>query len=457
MKFFYSFLISTAILTSLIADEANQKTDPQQDEVKYENNTLQYALHKAHTSHPELKAQKYNVDASKYTYQSSKGAWLPTLDLSTSIGPERNVDRITTASGRQKGTEDEIYELYQARVRQVLFDGGLRDSLIDQSHEQLSQSRNSYDETREGISFSVISAYVEILRQSKLVILSEDNFNRHRDLYEKVKKRFDLKRETKVSLAQAQSRLLRSENAIIQAKHSLKQAKVAYRQLVGENPPGTLIDVSLVDFKMEESLFDAFGISESHPALLRAGSQITEARAGIQGAKSRFSPEVALEANAFYDRYASGIDAENEEYNLLLTANWNLFNGFQDKRNYQASISRLYASTNSKDAVQRQIFENVEDAWIEISKLKRNVTILKEQKELAQYTADGYVEQYDKSSRSLFDVLNTQTDAFNSETAYISALYDEVVAFARLGFFMGDLSQRVVGYKLDEKLYIKQK
>ena len=72
MKFFYSFLISTAILTSLIADEVEQAADVQQDSVQYENNTLQYALHKAHVSHPELKTQKYTVDASKYNYQSSR-------------------------------------------------------------------------------------------------------------------------------------------------------------------------------------------------------------------------------------------------------------------------------------------------------------------------------------------------------------------------------------------------
>ncbi len=78
MKIFYNFLISTAILTSLIAGEAEQKTDPQQDEVKYENNTLQYALHKAHVSPHELNTQKYTVDASKYYYQSSRGDWLQT-------------------------------------------------------------------------------------------------------------------------------------------------------------------------------------------------------------------------------------------------------------------------------------------------------------------------------------------------------------------------------------------
>ena len=81
-------------------------------------------------------------------------------------------------------------------------------------------------------------------------------------------------------------------------------------------------------------------------------------------------------------------------------------------------------------------------------KLRENVKILKEQYDLARYTAAGYVEQYDKSSRSLFDVLNTQTDAFTSESSYISALYDEVVAFARLGFFMGDLSTRIKGYQV---------
>jgi outer membrane protein, adhesin transport system len=419
----------------------------------YEKNSLQYALQQAHSTHPELRSQKYTVDASKYFYESSRGAWLPTLDVSANVGPEKNIDRITFrgSNTREKSTENEILEVYQARVRQVLFDGGLRDSVIDQSHERLSQSRYSFDETREGISFSVISSYVEILKQKKLLLLSNDNYKRHKDLYEKVKKRFDLKRETKVSLAQAESRLLRSENGIVQAENQLKQAKVAYRQLVGENPAENLIDVSLKDFKKEKTLFDAFSTSEKHPALLRAGSQITEARAGVQGARSRFAPEVALEGTAYYDRYQSGQDAENEEYSLLLTANWNLFNGFQDKRNYQASISQLYASSSSKDAIKRQIFENVEDSWIEIFKLKRNVEILDKQKELAQYTADGYIEQYDKSSRSLFDVLNTQADAYSSEIAYVSALYDEVVAFARLGFFMGDLSQRVIGYSNNDK------
>ncbi|WDE99135.1 TolC family protein [Lentisphaera profundi] len=440
MKICYSLLLLSAI-SGLAQEESIEKK-------AYEKNTLQYALYKAHTTHPELQSQKYTVDASKFSYESSKGAWLPTLDVSANVGPEKSVDRISTANGRAKNTENEILEVYNARLRQVLFDGGLRGSIIDQNHEQLSQSRNTFDETREGISFSVISAYVEILKQQKLLLLSEDNYDRHKDLYDKVKKRFNSKRETKVSLYQAESRLLRAENGIVQSKNHLKQAKVSYRQLVGESPVLGLLDVTLKDFKIEKTLFEAFSISEKHPALLRANSQITQARAGVQGAKSRFSPEIAVEGGASYDRYANGIDAENEEYNLLLTANWNLFNGFQDKKNYQASISRLYASSSLKDSVRRTIFENVEDSWIELSKLKRNVEILDKQKDLSQFTADGYVEQYDKSSRSLFDVLNTQADAYSSETAYISALYDEVVAFARLGFFMGDLSRRVVGYHL---------
>ncbi|MDD7985970.1 TolC family protein [Lentisphaera marina] len=422
----------------------------------YQKNSLQYALYKAYSTHPELKSQKYSVDASRYSYESSKGAWLPSVNVRANIGPEKNTDKLMS-TGTSKSTNHETLELYQADIRQVLFDGGLRDSVIDQNHERFSQSRYSFDETKEGIFFSVIASYVEILKQSKLLTLSEDNYKRHKDLYEKVKKRFDLKRETKVSLAQAQSRLLRAENGIVQSKNQLKQAKVAYRQLVGENPVDNLLDVSLDNFTIEKTLFEAFSISEKHPALLRADSQITEARAGIQGAKSRFAPEVALEGSAAYDRYQNGRDLESENYSLLLTANWNLFNGFQDKRNYQASISRLYASSSTKDAVRRQIFENVEDSWIELAKLKRNVEILAEQKELAQYTADGYVEQYDKSSRSLFDVLNTQADAYGSETAYISALYEEVVAFARLGFFMGDLSQRVIGYSNDDKTNLNTK
>ena len=405
--------------------------------------TLSQALKIAHEYHPEMLSKKYAIDQFTHNYEGSKGRWLPTVNYGMHWGPERNVDRVKTNSGTFKNTENQTTEMHNVKVRQLLFDADRTNSAVDQNQQRLAQSRFDFEQTKEGLTFAVISAYVELLRQSKLQKLAAENFKRHQDLHNKVKNRADLKRETKVSLAQAGSRLLRAKNFTIQTDYSLRQARTAYYQLIGAPAPEQLDDVTMDYFTQEKSLFQAFRLAKNHPALKRSKSQVLEAQSRVISAKSANGPEIALELNSFYDRDANGQNAENEEYNALITVNWNLYRGGQDKHAYRGALSDVLVNHNNYKTIEREINENVEDAWIELEKLRANLQILLEQKELARFTADGFVEQYDKSGRSLFDVLNAETDAFNTETSYISAQYDEIVSFARLGFFMGDITQRV--------------
>jgi outer membrane protein, adhesin transport system len=409
--------------------------------------TLSEALKIAHEYHPEMLSKKYTIDQFTHNYEGSKGSWLPTVNYNMQWGPERNVDRLRTATDTLKDTENQTTEVHSVKVRQLLFDSDRTNSAIDQNQQRLAQSRFDFDQTKEGLTFAVISAYVELLRQSKLKKLAAENFKRHQDLHNKVKNRSDLKRETKVSLAQAGSRLLRAKNFTVQTDYSLRQAKTAYYQLIGAPAPEQLDEVTMDYFTQAKSLFEAFRLAQNHPALKRSKSKLIEAQSRVITSKAANGPEIALELNSYYDRDANGQNAENEEYNALITLNWNLYRGGQDKHAYRGALSDVLVNQNDYKTIEREINESVEDAWIELEKLRANLEILLEQKDLARFTADGFVEQYDKSGRSLFDVLNAETDAFNTETSYISAQYDEIISFARLGFFMGDITARIKARK----------
>ena len=100
-------LLILTINVVIVADDKAEKSSS-----IFNRNTLQYALHKAHSTHPELLNLKFSVDASKYSYEASKGSWLPTLDLSSRLGPETNSTRYfgddSSINGRSENENIEI-------------------------------------------------------------------------------------------------------------------------------------------------------------------------------------------------------------------------------------------------------------------------------------------------------------------------------------------------------------
>lgn len=373
--------------------------------------------------------------ASGHAVDAARSRWLPQADLTASVGRQNR---------RTPGTDFGSFSISGAQISltQLLFDGGVASSAIRGAG--VDRLRAYYDlaDISESVTLGVTRAYLDLLRYRELVTLATENYAEHKRTSDMLQERSDAAVARRSDLEQALGRLAQAEAALVDETTSLRNAAVRYQRLVGVMPPAQLPawpetqKFAKLPGSADETL--KAGI-QSNPALRAALQAIRAADEAVAGRKAAYMPRVDARISARTDNNLSGVRGDTDRKVAEIVLQQNIYRGGADAAR-ETQATELAARARAQfDQTCRQVGENLSVAFKDTYTIDEQVRLLDDRRLATEKTRVAYRQQFDIGQRTLLDLLDTQSEYFESQRSYTNARYDQMAAEARTLASMGKL------------------
>jgi len=398
--------------------------------------SLEEAVGTAIKTDPRVTAAQADRRAAKLDIREARAGYFPTLDVNGGYGREKS----NIKSLRQAGLDDRFLNRreFGLHLNQMLYDGLFTSSEVERRESLLSAAGSSASDVRERVAFSTVQAYLDVLRNRRLVSLAEQNVKEHEQTLVKVAARRIKGVGTDADRSQAAARVALAHSVLTAREGRLREAVTSYKRLVGEYPqaledlelkPATLLKGKTID---QDKLAAAIRSATSealaeHPALKAAQAQVGAIEAQARGVKSSFLPRLDLQINANRNSDLSGIEGIRNADNIMLVGRWNLFRGGADSARQKAIAERRTSVQDSAADTRKAISERVAIAVQAKATSEERLQYLNAHVSSSAETLKSYQAQLRLGRRTLLDSLNAANELFTARSNLVSGSYEDIL------------------------------
>jgi len=176
-----------------------------------------------------------------------------------------------------------------------------------------------------------------------------------------------------------------------------------------------------------------------HPNCIAVDADIAAAQAALDGARSRYLPQLDFELGTSRTRNVNGIQGVNNSRSAMLQLNYNLFRGGGDEARVGELVEQLNIATELRHKTHVAITEEVSRAWIEIDAARRRLVLLEGHLASSEGVLEAYRAQYEVDRRTLLDTLSAESEMYQAKNDLANGRYDLLAAQYRLLGAMGVL------------------
>ncbi|MFA9274716.1 MAG: TolC family protein [Candidatus Aquirickettsiella gammari] len=286
----------------------------------------------------------------------------------------------------------------------------------------------------------VVRAYADVIRFRKLVSLAEDNYVRHRAVFEQIQAKSKAGVSRRVDLEQISGRLALAEANLVTETSNLHDVSARFQRLVGVMPAKDLENLNNLVNRMPASVVDALNIAfTNHPALLASIANIESVNSGLSSRRSAYQPRLDFRARAERGNNIDFVSGRTNNNSAEFVMSWNLFNGGSDKARVQEAADQLNLARDLRDKTCRDIRQTLAIAYNDTRKLTDQLNFLDQHQLSIEKARDAYRQQFDIGQRSLLDLLDTENELYQAKRTFSSAEIDLFLAYARTQAGMGRL------------------
>lgn len=397
---------------------------------------LRHVVQEAISTNPNVLESAANRRATDQEYRQSQGAFLPSVDVSAEIGPER-LDRPNSFRSSENDQWRVSKEL-TVTVRQLLFDGFTAANEAYRQSARVDGAALRVLEQSEATALDAVEAFIDVLRNTAILAKARSNVEKQRRIYLEVEQRFEGGETGSADLAQARERVAAARVIVAAVRKSLLDTVAKYERVVGQKPhalrparPASLPPGSL------DQLVNVAVMT--NPQVRSAIADADAAKYEFESTKGSFLPEISLQGQTTFGDDVGGIEGRNNAYSGKVVLSWNLYNGGRDAARSAEYIERMSEAQIRVDRARREIKEGIERSYASVTSEAERIKALSEQLVANRNVVNGYREEYDIGQRSLLDLLNAENALFNSEIALISARAIYTFSTYQLRATSGDL------------------
>jgi adhesin transport system outer membrane protein len=399
-----------------------------------QQDTLKSAAQKAVLSSPEVLQKWHAYQATDNERDAAFGGYLPRVDLSAGIGRENRDDPILVNDYTRRSTT--------LSLTQMLYDGfATRNEVKRLDHARQVRYFELLDAS-ENVALEASRAYLDVLRYRKLVTLAEDNYIRHRAVFEQIQKKAQAGVARRVDLEQASGRLALAESNLLTETSNLHDVSARYQRLVGETPGGDMAAAPTLIGNLPVDVPNALQAAlNRNPAILGAIENLRSADAAVDVRKAAYQPRLDLRLKQERGSDLNGYIGSTDNRTAEVVATWNLFNGLSDRARSRQYADQVNVAKDLRDKTCRDVRQTAAIAYNDTRKLTEQLTYLDQHQLATEKARDAYRKQFDIGQRTLLDLLDTENELFQARRAYVIAEYDLLTAQARTQASAGNLLQ----------------
>ncbi|WP_428026130.1 TolC family protein [Arcobacter sp.] len=426
IKFFLS--VST-LLFSLIRLEAISLKD-----------TISLAI----SNNPNIQSEFQNQEGFKKYVDDAQGNYLPTIDIESYLeSSKENLDR-DSLNTDGKWTKKDGYNAALI-FRQYLYDGGITPSQVSQAkHEELVNKYRSLDSI-EAVILDTVNVYTDLVKSDERLIVTKNMVKTDEENMNTAKENEKISGEV-LETYQVSSKLHFVSERYIDEQDKKDTAIASYEKFVGVKPKGKLCRPVLNEKKIPKTLEDAIKIAVlNNYKILEQIEKIKVQREKISQAKGEFLPKLNLELKASLDEDLNlPEDGTTKNIYARLNLNWNLFNGNKDK--VRTEQERIFLNEQKKilDEITNQIVSNIKSLYGKHQKYKARMKEMEEYVKANVNIVDVYQNQFLAGTRTFIDILNAQSELFDSKIALIDLEYLAVTNYYELMYNFSSLTDSIL-------------
>ncbi|MBF0445784.1 MAG: TolC family outer membrane protein [Magnetococcales bacterium] len=379
--------------------------------------TLQEAVALAIRSNPTILAAKQEENGFKEKTVQAQAGYLPVVNFTAAYGEEWT-DSPSTRNAGETGLSLGRSEVGFS-VSQKLYDGQETKYKIAQAKAKQLSNNGKRLTTEETLTMTVATAYLDALQEQELLALQEQTISLHRKILGKVRDMTNIGAGTDVDVSQAESRF-----ALVASERELNiglklAAETRYLKAVGqesENLTRPVLKYTLLPKSLEQALKIAL---ERHPSLISSKSDLEAAYAEKQISKASLWPDLTLDLSATNTNNVSGSKSYTKSASAMLNFSYNIFRGGADSAKNRETSSNISKIQEKSEETQRNIKEAVESAWHTLKSSRKRIKHIERHVSVAKIVAKSYHDQFNIGSRSLVEVLDSESELHTAKKSLI--------------------------------------
>ena len=426
--------------------------------------TIEQALADAYLINPVLNAERARLRATDEQVALAKSGLRPFISGSADTAfqhtdndvsipkqtqAEAGIDRVPVAF--PKGTSNP--RGWSVQLTQPLFEGFQNLNAIRQAKSQVQAAREALRTVEQTVLLDAATAYVNVVRDTAVVRLRENDVTVLTEQLKATKDRFDVGEVTRTDVAQAEARRAESLATLAAAQANLKTSRAAYEQIIG-HPPGNLVTPPSIRHLLPSDINEAMTLGDGENPIILAAVYTEEASLyAVQQIMGELLPVVTLEAQyqergGFLNTPDVPGDAELEEEDtttVLGRLNVPLYQGGGvSARVRQAKETNNQLKKEVEDARLR-VHADVIANWGILQSSGPAITSAQAAVSANKIALTGVREEEKVGQRTTLDVLDAQRELLNSQIGLVTALRDRIVAEYSIYAAIGRMDAQTLG------------
>jgi outer membrane protein len=391
-------------------------------------------------------AAKSQYEANVARAEQSKAGLLPTAGLSANISRsdfENNNPKSERNFGTRGLTLSANQPLYRPANRATAAQGEL----------QAEQAKSALQTAEQDLIVRVTQAYFDVLASQDSLTFVKAQKTAVAEQLAAAKRNFEVGTSTITDTREAQARFDLVVAQEIAAENDLRVKRIALDQLVGK--PGTTPKALALPTKLPELLPTDVNLwvtqsEEQHPSIKAAQIALEVSKLETKKAEAGHMP--TLDATLSYNvtqnsngSANSGLNSRTNNATLGVAFNLPLFAGYATQNRIKETLQLEDKARNDLEAAKRTIAQATRTAYFGVLSGQGQVKALEAAEASSQSALDANKLGYQVGVRINIDVLNSQSQLFQTKRDLAKARYDVLVGGLRLRQANGTLKAEDLG------------
>jgi len=407
-------------------------------------------VQKSVKTHPKIKVKQEELNAQKEFLKVTRSDYLPSIDLSYSVGPETTKTIIN-----QRKTANLTRQEASANLKWNLFSGldtmyGVKEqeALILSAGDNVKESANT-------LAIEAVKAYIDVLKNQELLEIAKENVQVHEKYLHQIKTKVDAGVGRSSDYKQTLSRLEHAKSTMFLAEQNYNNAISSFQRIL----PGAInakdlqqpIITDLPANTQDELIKLAM---KNNPTILVSKDNIQVAQATLKRSNAAYYPSADIVAKSYWNKNVHGVSTdsnnpvvskydEDSGYNALLVFNYNIFNGFADSATKQVNQHKLLQKNSTLVDSKRYIKAYTNIAYQTYISTKKQLTHIDNNIKASADTVSDYRKENELGRRSIIDLLNIELEYNAARNRKVTAKYDNILAYYQILSYTGKMLEEM--------------
>ncbi len=427
--------ILTLVLLPAIAFAQSDSRAPKNLSMRADTLTLNQCVQIALEHNPSIRVAEGGLQSSESNLELSRSVLMPQISAQAAI--TRNGGTFILGKNVFNGYYDNYATGFQ--VQQLIFDFGKTFTKVSGSADLVDESNQDLKSASEDVIVNTYIAYFNYLASARVLVVDSETVQQAEDHLKQSQAFFKAGTAPQYDVVNAEVTVANANVNLIQAENNLKVARVQLENVMGKKLPDSFaladnLEVTYVNVDIQTAIDTAL---KNRPELLASQAQVEAGKQFLASAWTTNLPNIS--ASGGYNWRNLTPSPLYSGWNLGVTLSLPIFQGFELDAGIDLARANLKTAEASNELVMQTLLLDVQQQELALQEANESIQASKKLVESADEALRLAVGRYNSGTGTALEETDAQVALSNARIAYIQALYNYSVSYAKLERAMGTI------------------